>query len=351
MKIGIIGCGNISSAYLRQLQKAAGIEVLACADLDIERAAARAAEFDIPHAVSPADLLNDQQIKLIVNLTHPAAHAEVTLAAIEAGKHVYSEKPLATFMDDAAVILERAAARNIEVGCAPDSWLQPNIQSLKRAVDTGVIGEVIAGRAVFLSPGHEHWHTNPEFYYRAGGGPLMDMGPYYITTLVNLFGPVERVFARGKASSAERVITARASRQYGQVMPVEVATHISTILTFPNDLIVELTTSFDVWHSTQPDIEIYGEVGSLMLGKAGIYNNGISSFMRLKDAEMWTPLKQDHKEDVKFGIGVVDMVHAIANGGTIRANAQLARHVLGVLLALLRSVDQGCEIILDMPHR
>ncbi len=261
VRVGIVGCGVISGIYLKNLPTFDLVEVVACADLVLERAQARAAEFGVPRACSPDELLADPAIELVVNLTIPKAHAPVALAAVEAGKSVYNEKPLAVERAQGAELLRRAEAKGVLVGGAPDTFLGGGIQTCRQLIDEGAIGEPVAATAFMANHGHEHWHPDPAFYYQPGGGPLFDMGPYYLTALVSLIGPVHRVAGSARISTPDRIITSEPKR--GEKIHVETPTHVAGTLDFLSGAIGTLITSFDVWAHSLPRIEIYGSEGTL----------------------------------------------------------------------------------------
>src|SRR5205085_2014545 len=206
-KIGVIGCGNISGIYLQAGQRFRNLEVVACADIDVERAKARAAEFNVPRACSVKELLATPEIEIVINLTIPKTHAEIALRTLEAGKHTYGEKPLAVNREEGLKVLQAAKAKNLRVGCAPDTFLGGGLQTCRKLIDDGWIGEPIGATAFMTCHGHETWHPDPEFYYKLGGGPMFDMGPYYLTALVSLMGPLKRLTGAARATFPERTIT------------------------------------------------------------------------------------------------------------------------------------------------
>jgi len=261
VKVGIVGCGAISAAYLEKSKRFRDIEVVACADLDMERARERAEEFEVEKACTVDELLADQQIEIVINLTIPKAHASVGLQALEVGKSIYVEKPLAVQRAEARQMLELAAAKGLRVGGAPDTFLGGAHQTCRKLIDDGWIGEPIAANAFMMGHGHESWHPDPEFYYELGGGPMFDMGPYYLTALVNMMGPVERVSGCTRITFPQRTITSE--KKYGKVIDVETPTHVTGIMEFKNGAVGHITTSFDVWGARLPNIEIYGTEGSL----------------------------------------------------------------------------------------
>jgi predicted dehydrogenase len=259
--IGVIGCGNISDAYLKGAARSQLVRVKAIADIRPEAAQAKAREYGVA-AVGVDSLLADPDIAIVVNLTIPAAHAPVSLHILEAGKHVYLEKPLATRFADARPVMQAAAAKGLRIGCAPDTFLGAGHQASRYAIDSGRIGEPIGGAAAVLSHGMEHWHPNPAFFYQHGGGPIHDLGPYYVTQLVNLLGPVTRVSAEASISFKTRTISSEPLS--GQTITVEVPTTVNGVLTFANGANVSLSHSWDVWKHRRVPLEIYGSEGTLL---------------------------------------------------------------------------------------
>ena len=260
--IGIIGCGNISHSYLKGAARSELVRVRAVADVRMEAAHQKAAEYGV-QALTVDQLLADPDIQIIINLTVPLAHAPVSLQIIDAAKHVYSEKPLVTRHAEAEALMLAAAAKGVRVGCAPDTFLGAGHQACRRAIDAGRIGRPIAGTAFFATHGMEHWHPNPEFFFKRGGGPMLDIGPYYVTQLVNLFGPVTRVAAQTTMGSATRTVTSDPLK--GSIIEVEVPTTINGVLSFANGASVTVTTSWDVWKHTRVPFEIYGSEGSMLV--------------------------------------------------------------------------------------
>ena len=262
VRVGVIGCGNISSAYLTAAKTFPVLEIVALADLDPAAAEARGAEFAVP-ARSIDALLSDPGVEIVLNLTVPKAHVEVGLKAIAADKHVHSEKPLGVSVAEARPLIEAAAAKGLRLGCAPDTFLGGAHQTARQRLDEGLIGRPIGGAAFFMCPGHERWHPNPGFYYLAGGGPMLDMGPYYVTDLVNLLGPVANVSGTATRTRSERVVTSKPLA--GTRIPVEVATHVTGTLMFASGAAVSMTMSFDVARHKHVPIELYGETGALIV--------------------------------------------------------------------------------------
>ncbi len=344
VKLGVLGCGNISGAYLANCPKASNIEVVACADLLLDRAQAQAEKFGIPKACSVEDLLADDSIELVVNLTIPKAHAEVNRQILEAGKHAYVEKPLAVTKNEACSVLELAQSKALLVGCAPDTFMGAGFQTCRKLIDDGWIGTPIAATAFMMCHGHEHWHPDPEFYYHVGGGPMFDMGPYYLTALVHLLGPVKKVSGMTQMSFPERTIGSE--KKFGQRVMVEVPTHINGILKFESGAIGNIITSFDVWSHEMPFIEIYGSEGTLRCPDPNNFG-GVPMLKRGREEE-WSaiPLSHGFAENSR-GIGLADMAGAIRNGGSFRAQGALAYHVLDMMQSFHESSDSGKHLELD----
>lgn len=339
-RVGIVGCGNISGTYFRNLTGPFGaqVRVVACADLDPQRAQAKAAEFPGVRALTPAALLADPAIEIVVNLTLPQTHFEVALAAIEAGKHVYSEKPLALTREQGRRLLAEAAKRGVRIANAPDTFLGAAHQTCRKLVDEGAIGTPVAASAFMLCRGHEHWHPDPEFYYREGGGPLFDMGPYYLTALVNLLGPVARVTGSARISFPTRTITSEKKR--GTMIPVEVPTHVAGVLDFACGAVGTLVTSFDVWSHQLPRLEIYGSGGSLSVPDPNGFGGAVKIWSpRTKE---WTEVPHSHPyAENSRGLGVADLAAALEAAAPHAASGQLAFHVLDLMHALHDASGEG----------
>lgn len=338
VKIGIVGCGNISGIYFKAGKTFENLEIVACADLIMDRARAKAEEFGIPKACSVEELLADPEIQIVVNLTIPKAHAEVTMAALNAGKNAYAEKPMAISLEDGQKILELAKAKGLRVGGAPDTFLGGGIQTCRKLIDDGWIGEPIGATAFMLCHGHESWHPDPEFYYQVGGGPMFDMGPYYLTALVTLMGPVKRVTGSTRITFPERTITS--APKYGKKIQVEVPTHVAGIMEFESGAIGTILTSFDVWHSQLPRIEIYGSEGTLMVPDPNTFGGPV--YIRRKDQAEWKeiPLTHGYAENSR-GIGVSDMAYALVSGRPHRASGELTYHVLEIMHGFHIAAEEG----------
>ncbi len=338
-KVGLIGCGNISGIYCKNAQKLEALELAACADLIMERAEARAREFNIPRACTPRELLADPEIEIVLNLTVPKAHAEVALTAIKAGKSVYSEKPLAVDREEGKKILRAAKRKEVLVGCAPDTFLGAGIQTCRKLIDDGWIGRPIGAAAFFTCPGHESWHPDPEFYYQVGGGPMLDMGPYYLTSLIALMGPVGRVTGSTAASFPQRTITSEP--KYGAKIKVEVATHAVGVLDFVGGGIATIMMSFDVWAAELPRIEIYGTLGALSVPDPNCFGGPVRVWLNGEWGEV--PLTHGYVENSR-GLGVADMAYALRSGRPHRANGEMAYHVLDVMQAVEDACSKGRHV-------
>lgn len=341
-KVGVIGCGTISTAYFKAAGLFSVLEVVACADLNRE-AAERAAQTWQVKALSVEALLARPDIDMVLNLTVPQAHAEVTLRALAAGKHVHLEKPLALNRTEGARVVAAAEALGLRVSCAPDTFLGAGVQTCLQRLNSGELGRVVAGTAFMMVPGHERWHPNPDFYYLKGGGPLFDMGPYYLTALVQLLGPVHRVSA-ASATSGERTISSELRR--GEHIPVEVPTHVSGTLEFESGALITLVMSFDVQHHTNHPIELHGEHGSLQVPDPNTFGGPVR--MRLADAEAWeeVPLVNTYTDNVR-GVGAADLAHALLVNRPHRCHSDLALHVLDIMQSLHEAAEQGKHITIQ----
>jgi predicted dehydrogenase len=341
LRIGLIGAGQISGQYLRTLPRLPGLTLTKVADLDAERAKAAARQAPGAVAVTPADLYASDDVDLVLNLTIPQAHAQVALDAIGAGKHVYGEKPLAAGSSQAREVLAAANQAGVRVGCAPDTVLGTGVQTARAALDAGEIGLAVAATAFMTTPGHERWHPAPEFYYRPGGGPLLDMGPYYLTALVTLLGPVRRVIGMSATPRDTRVIGS--GPRAGERFAVEVPTHVTGVLEHTGGVLTTLMMSFDIWHAQLPRIEVYGTEGSLNVPDP----NGFDGTVRISRAgeDAWSDLpERGGYQNAARGYGVADMARAIVDGTAHRADGELAFHVLDVMESLLASAQAGLAV-------
>ena len=356
MRVGIVGCGHVSSQYFEGLRQHGDlIEIVACADADHTRARAQAERFGIPQVLAPDELIADGDVDLVVNLTPPTSHFEVSAEAIRHGKHVYSEKPLATTTDDALVLVQAAREASVLLGCAPDTFLGGGIQTALKLIDDGWIGTPHAGVAFVSEPGYEHFHPNVDFFYQPGGGPMLDLGPYYITALVNIFGSVARVSGLARITFPER--TVRVGDRAGSKIVVRTPTHITGALEFVGGGIVTVLASWDIAATGLPYLEVYGDRGSISLPNPDLF--GGSSRIRITSREDfsepppppgtvdWTEVPLSFPDEFGRGLGVADMARALRDGRPHRASGDLALHVLEVLTAFQRSSDGSTHIPID----
>ena len=343
IKIGIIGCGNISGIYFKRCKAFGILDVAACADMVPDRAKAKGDEFAVP-STTVDGLLSDPEIKIVVNLTIPNAHASVAMAALNAGKSVHNEKPLAITREDGRQMLALAKSKGLRVGCAPDTFLGGGIQTCRKLIDDGWIGQPVAATAFMMCHGHESWHPDPEFYYKAGGGPMFDMGPYYLTAMINLMGPVKRVTGSARVTFPERIITSQP--KLGAHIKVDVPTHVAGIMDFASGAVGTIITSFDVWAAELPRIEIYGTAGTLSVPDPNIFGGPVR--IRRAGEKEWStvPLSHGYAENSR-GIGVADMAYGIRNGRPHRASGELAFHVLDIMHAFHDASSQGKHVMLE----
>jgi len=338
LRVGIVGAGQISGAYLSTLRRLSNVDVVAVGDLDEARARTAAATTPGARPLAVADLLAADDVDLVLNLTTPAAHAEIARAAIAAGKHVYGEKPLAVTTVQAGAMLAAAARAGVRLGCAPDTVLGTGVQTARACLDSGEIGKPIAATAFMVTPGHERWHPAPEFYYQPGGGPLFDMGPYYLTALVTLLGPVRCVAGMAATPRATRVIGS--GPRAGAEIEVAVATHVTGVLEHANGALSTLVMSFDGWAGRLPLIEVYGTAGSLSVPDPNRFDGAVQIFRA--GAEDWAPVPEaGGYRGAARGYGVSDLASALTAGTAHRANGEIAYHVLDVMESLLAAADSG----------
>jgi predicted dehydrogenase len=356
--VGIVGCGDISQIYLVNAKRFRDIHIVGCADLD-SAAAKRQADRHGVVACGVADLLKRDDVDIVLNLTVPEAHAEVSLAALEGGKHVYSEKPLATTVADGARILAAAGARERRVGAAPDTILGAGYQTARRTVDAGRIGRPLSAVASVMSHGMEHWHPSPGFFFRKGAGPVLDMGPYYVSALVSLLGPVSSVQAVAQIGFAERVVSTPSSKLMGERIRVETPTSVQALLEFASGAQATFLASWDVWKHSLPPIELHGEIASLRLpdpnwfgGRVEIAQGrdgwrAISARGEPFSALNW-PLSKPLYANYR-GLGLADMARAINENRLHRADGALALHALAVMIGILDAAAQGRKVDITAP--
>ena len=341
IQVGLIGCGTIAPAYLRAAATFPAFEIAACADINPGAAASTAKDFNI-ETLAPDALLARDDIEAILNLTVPAAHAEVNRAALLAGKHVYCEKPFALDFPDGVEVLSLAESSGLRVGCAPDTFLGGGHQTVRGIIDAGAIGKPLSATACMMIRGHESWHPNPDFYYRPGGGPLFDMGPYYLTALVHALGPIARVTAMTGRGLDERTITSKP--RAGDKIAVDVDTHAVGIIEFVSGAIATVIMSFDVWRHSQPRIEFHGVEGSLSAPDPNRFGGAVRVSEHGREwAEV--PLTHGYTDNMR-SIGLADMCMALRTGRPHRCSGALALHVLEAMEAFGRSSREGVHVAL-----
>jgi predicted dehydrogenase len=346
--IGIIGCGVISETYFRLAPSFAGLTIVACADAVPAAAKARAKQYSV-RAMTVDELLKSDEIEVVINLTVPTAHYDVTKAILSAGKHAYSEKPLTLSAREARKLVAEADRRGLKLGCAPDTFLGGGGQTARRLIDKGAIGKVVSGTAHVLSHGMEHWHPNPGFFFQPGAGPMLDLGPYYVTALVNLLGPVKTVAAMATSGFAQRLVTAEGPMN-GKKVKVTTPTTINAMLEFHSGAEVTIATSWDVWkHGHANPIELYGTKGSMLVPDPNFFGGTVAYSEQGGDytdvdAELTpfgapnyqgrpgTPMRSNYRM-----LGVADLIDAARRKREPRCSGRLAAHVLDVMESTLHS--------------
>ena len=343
-KVGIVGCGNICGIYVKNLSGLfETVEVAAVADMLSERAAAVAQEHPALSVLTVEEMLASGDIDIILNITPPRAHADVAMAAIKAKKHVYNEKPLAISREAGAGMLCAAGDAGVAVGCAPDTFLGAGYQTCRKLIDDGWIGTPVAATAFMTGHGPEGWHPDPQFFYQSGGGPMFDMGPYYLTALVSLLGPARRVTGSARISFARRTITSKPL--FGKVVEVEVPTHVTGAVDFASGAVATIITSFDVWAANLPRLEIYGSEGSLCCPDPNTFGGPVR-MMRAGGEWAEVPLSHGYAENSR-GLGVADMASALRTGRAHRASGELCRHVLDIMHAFQDASDSATHSQLE----
>ena len=360
-KIGVVGLGDISDVYINNLKSFEAIQLLACASRGLEKAQAKALRHDIERPYTSADeLIQDEDVELILNLTPPLCHYPINRSALLAGKHVYTEKPLATSFEESCELVTLAKERGLRIGSAPDTFFGSRLQTFREIIDSGEIGAVTGCGAYVAYRGPQTFHPDPHFFYQEGAGPLLDIGPYYVIALLSLLGPVTTVSAMSNRPAEKRV--AEAGPAKGQVLGIEMDTHVIASLKFSSGAVGSMVMSFDVWDSNLPRMEIYGTLGTLCMGEpdpvAGPNLFGGEALLRTaenyrwfslerpKDLPEWKSLEADrpfhstsHAENSR-GIGLVDMVYALQNGRPHRASAEMALHGIEVMESILKSAQE-----------
>ena len=350
LRVGVIGCGNISDIYLKNSALFKNVKYVACADIKDDAAEKQANQYGLRHD-SVNDLLSAPDIDIVLNLTIPTAHFEVSSLAVASGKHVYSEKPLSTSLEDGRTLLTTADKLGLRVGAAPDIILGPSMQLAKSLVSEGEIGEVVTAVSSIMTRGMEHWHPNPAFFYQKGAGPVLDIGPYYVAALTLLLGPVRTVRATGRIGSKERVITAPGAAQ-GTTIQVETLTSVNALLTFCSGAEVVFMASWDVWGHGMRPIEIHGTRGSLRVPNPNWFDGTVE--IHRDDKREWESLdpttsRMAEKNYSWFGgqyanyrgAGLADMARAVLDGRPHRCSGQFALHTLAVLISIIESAESG----------
>ena len=337
VRVGIVGCGMISEIYITNLQTVyENTTVVALSDIDMERAKEKAEAHGIKKALSFTQMLEDQEIDLILNLTTPPFHYSLSLQALQAGKHVFSEKPLAFNYAECEMLLKTAKSHNVLLGCAPDTFLGATYQEARAIVDSGVLGEITSAYGFDVCHGHENWHPAPAFFYEEGAGPMMDRGPYNLSTLVYLLGPITTVAGMTGRAFTERVIGCGENK--GKTVPVKVPTHVNSLLQFKSGALGILGASFDVWESALPFCEIHGTKGSLKLPIPIDFGGEI--FLKLEGDAEFKPVTTHGPYGVNSrGLGLSDMARAILQGGNYRCTGDFAAHCLEVMEAMDLSME------------
>ena len=339
LRIGVAGIGKISGVYLDNLTGMFGkrVRLTALCDVIFERTEKAASDYHAK-AYKTLDEMLGADVDMVLNLSQPKYHFEIALASVKAGKHVYNEKPLCAKREEAAELLKAAAEKKVRVGGAPDTFLGAGIQTCSKLIDEGCIGSPVAATAFMMSHGPEHWHPSPEFFYKQGGGPMFDVGPYYLTALVHLLGPIARVSGSAKISSPTRLITSEPLN--GAIINVEVPTHVAGVLEFAGGAVGTIITSFDVYSHTLPCMEIYGTEGTLRVPDPNTFGGPVYLWRFREEEWSQIPLINGYTEDCR-GLGVTEMAEAIEQGRPHRACAELACHVLDIMHGIHEAAAEG----------
>ena len=344
--VGIIGAGVISHQYLVNLTAAADVKVIMVADLDLERAATQAAAYGVPASGSVADLLERDDIEIVVNLTIPAAHVPVAFDVLAAGKHVWSEKPFALDLESGSALLAEAQRLGLRVACAPDTVLGAGIQTGRRLIESGAIGTPLTALTLFQVAGPESWHPNPDFLYARGGGPLFDIGPYYLSTLVQLMGPADRVVARGSQARSSRVIAS--GPRAGESFAVEVPTHVAALIDFENGTSAQSTFSFQSARPRVGIVEICGTEGTLVLPDPNMFDGDLRIWRDGMTEESDTELYPSTGSNFSRGAGIVELARALRADRPERASGAFAFHVLDLMVSIQASAESdGNAVAID----
>lgn len=351
VKVGLVGVGDISGIYLKNIHETfREIELVGICDLKREKADKAQEQYpNLKIYDTMYDIFRDPEIQVVLNLTRPYEHYGVTKAALSAGKHVYSEKPLAATFEEGKELTELAASRGLLLGGAPDTFMGAGIQTCRRLIDDGYIGAPVGCAAFMIGCGHESWHPDPEFYYKHGGGPMMDMGPYYLTALVNLLGGVSQVTGMVKASFPTRTITSKPL--YGTVVNVEVPTYVSGMMRFDNGAIGTIFTTFDVQFPREQSrfIEVYGSEGTLFVPDPNEFSGPIRLYRPEDKVLRELPLMYDYRENSR-ALGLADLCNALLGGRPFRANWTQTLHVLEIMTAFEKSSTLGSTLTIGSKY-
>ena len=358
VRVGIVGCGAVSHQYLTNLARFPIVEIVALSDLIRERCENRAKEFGLGdvRVCTTEEMMKDERVDVVLNLAWPKAHVPVAMQAVKAGRHMFSEKPLGTSFAEAKKLVTAARKKGVLVGCAPDTFLGAGIQTARKAIDDGWIGRPVAFTAFVMSRGVETWHPNPPFYYAPGGGPMLDMGPYYLTALVNLLGPIRRVGGFAKIAIPDRHITHKnrdgtPGPMFGQDITVTTPDHICGTIEFENGCVGTIITSFAAHcaiHDGRQPITIWGTDGTLKVPDPNGFDGPVQ--IRRPGDDDWSELPHCFIAGYGRGVGLADMCHAIRSGRPYRANVSQAFAVMEAMTAFLKSSESGRAIAMKLPY-
>lgn len=341
--VGVIGCGAISNQYLTNAIKYPCIRIAALSDLDLERAKAQATKYGIARACSVEDVINDPSIQITLNLTIPAAHVEVGMKSLAAGKHTFCEKPLGVDREEGRKLVEFAKAKRLRVGCAPDTILGAGIQTARKLIDDGAIGRPVAATAFMYSRGHEHWHPNPEFYYASGGGPMFDMGPYYLTALLQLLGPMKRVTGFASIAVADRTITSQPLA--GKKIRVTTPDHVSGAIEFASGAVGTIVQSFATraaTHDGRHPIQVFGTQGTIKVPDPNGFDGPVQLCTFSSDGkDEYKDVPHTHVTGYGRAIGLADLASAIQHGRPHRCSMEQAFSVLDAMQGFLDASESG----------
>lgn len=340
VKVGVVGCGAISGNYFTNARNLPILDIVACADLNMEAAKAKAEEFGVPKVGTVEELLADDDIEMVLNLTIPKAHAPVALQAIAAGKHIYSEKPFGVSREEGNAVLEAAKGKGLLVGCAPDTFMGAGIQTARKVIDEGTIGEPVAFTAFMMGRGCEAWHPNPEFFYEPGGGPMFDMGPYYLTALLNMLGPVKRISGTASIAVPERTILSQPKA--GKKIHVTTPDHICGTIEFENGAVGTIITSFATYFASYDGacpITVFGSEGTLRVPDPNGFDGTVQ--MRLAGEEEWQEVPHAFVKGYGRSVGLADMAYAVRSGRSHRASGNQAFAVLDLMQGFLDASEQA----------